>query len=151
MQVVIQKVKNAKVTVDNQITGSIQEGFVLLVGLEDGDTIADVSKAAEKIANMRIFEDEDGKINESLHQHGGEVLSISQFTLAANVRKGNRPSFTQAMHPDEARTLFSVFNEQLEKQSLKVETGVFQAHMNVELDNDGPVTIILRVRDGKVL
>lgn len=151
MKIVIQKVKEAKVLVDNLIKAEIKQGFVLFVGIEKEDTVIDTKKAADKISKIRLFEDEDGKTNLSLNDVGGEILSISQFTLAADVRKGNRPSFINAMDPETANELFNSFNQHLEEHSLNVYTGVFQAHMNVILDNDGPMTIVMEVKDGKVL
>lgn len=151
MKVVIQKVKNASVDVEGKEYASIREGFVLLVGFEEGDSFEDVEKAADKISKMRLFEDEDGKMNHSLSDVNGEILSISQFTLAADVRKGNRPSFTDAMDAKIADEYFNQFNRLLEEKGLAVQTGVFQTHMNVHLNNDGPVTILLKVKDGKVI
>ncbi|CAM3696151.1 D-aminoacyl-tRNA deacylase [Erysipelothrix urinaevulpis] len=151
MKIVIQKVKNASVDVEGILYNKINEGFVLLVGIEEGDTVEDLKRASTKIANMRIFEDNDGKMNHSILDVGGKILSISQFTLAADVRKGNRPSFTQAMNAEQANDLFETFNDLLRTEGLIVKTGKFQTHMNVKLDNDGPVTIILEVRDGKVI
>lgn len=151
MKIVIQKVKNAKVVVEEKIEGQIEKGFVLLVGIESDDTEADVKRAAQKISTLRLFEDEDDKINLSIQDVKGEILSVSQFTLAGDVRKGNRPSFTNAKKPDEANFLYEKFNSYLEGAGIHVETGVFQTHMNVILDNDGPITMILNVKDGKVL
>lgn len=150
MKIVIQKVKSANVVVDNQIEGKIEQGYLLLVGIEETDTIEDINRAADKIFNIRLFEDVDDKINLSISDVGGAVLSISQFTLAADIRKGNRPSFSKAMRQEEANRLYELFNERLRNHGLTVETGVFQTHMNVNLDNDGPVTIIMEVKDGKV-
>lgn len=151
MKVLIQKVKNASVDVENVLYNSINEGFVLFVGIEDGDTEDDLLKASDKISKLRIFEDEDGKMNHSIQDVGGEILSISQFTLAANCQKGNRPSFTSAMGADKANRYFEKFNSLLEAKNLTVKAGKFQTHMNVKLDNDGPVTIFMELRDGKVL
>lgn len=151
MKIVIQKVKEAKVVVDEKIVGQIQKGYVLLVGLEENDTENDILKAADKITTLRLFEDENDKINLSIQDVKGAILSISQFTLAGDVRKGNRPSFIQALKPTEANALYEVFNKRLKENGLVVEKGVFQTHMNVVLDNDGPVTLILEVKDGKVI
>lgn len=151
MKIVIQKVKQASVSVSGEIVGSIAAGYLLLVGIEKGDTLKDMDKAADKIAGMRLFADDQGKINRDLHQAGGSILSVSQFTLAADVRKGNRPSFSDAMNPQEAHEMFQYFNRTLRSKDIAVETGVFQEHMNVVLDNDGPLTIILAIKDGKVL
>lgn len=151
MKVVIQKVKDAKVIVDEEIVGQVSHGYMLLVGIEDGDTAADIKKASDKIAAIRLFDDENGKINRSIQDVGGAILSISQFTLAADCRKGNRPSFINAMEPVMANTLFESFNTGLRHHGIHVETGIFQTHMNVILDNDGPITIVLNIKDGKVI
>ncbi len=151
MRIIIQKVKESSVKVDDEIVGQIKKGFLLLVGIETGDEEADIQKAADKIASMRIFEDDNGKMNLSIFDVGGEILSVSQFTLAANVQKGNRPSFIGAMRPEQANEYFMLLNQKLRDQGLKVETGKFQEHMEVSLINDGPVTIILDIKDGKVL
>lgn len=151
MKIVIQKVTEAKVISNQKTLGSIKEGLLLLVGLEDNDNEINVLKAADKIANLRIFMDENDKMNKSILDIGGKILSISQFTLAADIRKGNRPSFTKAMAPLEAKELYEQFNQALINHGLSVETGDFQTHMNVVLNNDGPVTIIMEVKDGKVI
>ena len=151
MKVVIQKVKEAKVVVEDKIVGSIDHGFVLLVGIETTDTLQDIEKAADKISKIRLFDDEDGKINLSIQDVKGSILSISQFTLAADIRKGNRPSFIGAMAQYKAQEYYELFNEALRKEGIDVQTGVFQTQMNVILDNDGPVSIVMEVKDGKVL
>ena len=151
MRLIIQKVKEAQVLVGDACVGSIQKGFMILVGIEANDTAVDIKKAADKVATLRIFSDEDGKMNRSILDEKGSILSVSQFTLAADVRKGNRPSFVGAMEPVHAKLLFELFNKSLQDSGILVETGVFQAHMNVVLNNDGPVTIILEVKDGKVV
>ncbi|AZK43714.1 MULTISPECIES: D-aminoacyl-tRNA deacylase [Erysipelothrix] len=151
MKIVIQKVKEAKVVVDQAIVGEIKQGYMLLVGMETGDSDADIKKAVDKIASIRLFDDAEGKINLSIQDVGGAILSISQFTLAADCRKGNRPSFSNAMEPTQANTMFEAFNTGLRNHGLKVETGIFQTHMNVILDNDGPITIMLNIKDGKVI
>ncbi|NMA02420.1 MAG: D-tyrosyl-tRNA(Tyr) deacylase [Clostridia bacterium] len=143
MRAVIQRVKKAKVTVDNNIVGSINQGFVVLLGVTHEDTLEDIKYLAEKIINLRIFEDEQGKLNLSLVDIQGEILSVSQFTLYADCRKGRRPSFTNAAPPEMANNLYLEFNNYLRELGIKVATGVFQAHMDVELVNNGPVTIIL--------
>ena len=143
MRAVIQRVKGAKVTVDNKVVGSINQGFVVLLGVTHEDSIEDIKYLAEKIVNLRIFEDEQGKLNLSLVDIQGEILSVSQFTLYADCRKGRRPSFTNAAPPEVANNLYLEFNDYLRELGIKVATGVFQAHMDVELVNDGPVTIIL--------
>ena len=131
-----------KVTVDSEITGQIEKGFVLLVGFTHDDTEADVEYLAKKIPQLRVFEDEQGKMNVSLLDVGGKILSISQFTLYGDTKKGRRPNFMAAAKPDQANRLYEYFNEVLREQGLTVETGVFGAMMDVELVNDGPVLIL---------
>lgn len=143
MRIVLQRVSQASVTINDEVTGQINRGFVILVGVEDADTMEDVDYLTRKIAGMRIFEDEAGKMNHSLDQVGGEILSISQFTLHASTRKGNRPSFTRAGGPDHAEQLYDALNDRLRKEGLTVATGEFGADMAVDLTNDGPVTIII--------
>ncbi|PYF08840.1 D-aminoacyl-tRNA deacylase [Ureibacillus chungkukjangi] len=144
MRVVIQRSKQASVTVDGQVTGAIDSGYVLLVGLTHEDTLEDVRYVAKKVAELRLWEDEEGKMNRSIVEHGGEILSVSQFTLYADTRKGRRPSFIEAARPEKALPLWEAFNEELKSTyGLKVETGVFGAMMDVSLVNDGPVTIIV--------
>ena len=138
MRTVIQRVKHASVTIDGVVNGKIDQGFLLLVGIKDGDTEAVVEKMADKIAKMRIFDDENGKI-----------LSISQFTLFANCKKGNRPSFDGAGKPEHAKAMYLYFNEVLRRYGLQVEEGIFAADMKVELLNDGPITICLDSEDLK--
>ncbi|MBP2057044.1 D-tyrosyl-tRNA(Tyr) deacylase [Lactobacillus colini] len=145
MRVVIQRVNHAQVVIDNQVVGKINKGFLLLVGLKDGDELGVVKKAADKIAKMRIFEDENGKTNLSLKEVNGEILSVSQFTLLANTKKGNRPSFVEAMRPPKSKQLWEEFNHELEFKGFKVETGEFGADMQVSLENDGPFTIVLDI------
>ncbi len=151
MKIVIQKVKSAQVVVAEEIVGKINHGYVLLVGIEKDDTEQDILRAAQKISTLRLFEDDEDKINLSIQDVKGEILSISQFTLAGDIRKGNRPSFTNAKAPDAANALYETFNKHLRDIGINVETGVFQTHMNVNLDNDGPITMVLEVKDGKVL
>lgn len=143
MKVVIQRVSFASVKVDGNIIGAIDKGFLLLVGITHSDDEKIVEKVANKIINMRIFEDENQKMNKSLLDVDGAILSISQFTLYADCKKGNRPGFTNAAKPDAANALYEYFNELLSKQITKVESGEFGADMKVELLNDGPVTIVL--------
>ena len=121
MRVVIQRVNHAKVDIDNQTVGKIGRGFLLLVGLKDGDELATVKKAADKISKMRIFEDEEGKTNLSLKDVNGEILSVSQFTLLANIKKGNRPSFVEAMRPPKSKQLWEDFNQELEDHGFHVD------------------------------
>ncbi len=144
MKCVIQRVLNASVAVDGRAVGSIDKGFLLLLGVADGDTEAEAEKLARKIIGMRIFEDKNGKMNLSIGDVDGEILAVSQFTLLADCKKGNRPSFTGAMRPDEANRLYELFMQMLSDGGVKkVEHGVFGADMKVSLINDGPVTIIL--------
>lgn len=150
MRVVLQRTNHSSVSVDDQIVGQIDKGFVLLVGITHDDTIKDADILVKKIINLRVFEDEEGKMNHSLIDVNGAVLSISQFTLYGNVKKGNRPSFTNAAKPDQAQKLYDYFNHQLCEQGITVETGIFGAMMDVQIQNDGPVTIILQSEDGKI-
>lgn len=143
MRVVLQRSKAAKVVVADQIIGQIDSGLVLLVGVTHGDTIDDVAYLAEKIVNLRIFEDENEKMNHSLLDVGGSILSVSQFTLYGDCRKGRRPNFMDAARPEEANELYEAFNEELRKKGVPTETGQFGAMMDVQLTNDGPVTLIL--------
>lgn len=143
MRVVIQRVSKASVLADGKENGAIGQGFLLLVGVEEEDTSEDVKYLTRKIANMRIFEDDQEKMNLSLDQVGGEILSISQFTLHADTKKGNRPSFVQAANPEKANALYEELNEALRNEGINVATGVFGADMEVSLVNDGPVTILI--------
>lgn len=144
MRVVVQRAKHARVIVEGQVTGQIEKGLMLLVGITHEDTISDLEYCAKKIANMRIFEDEEGKMNLSIKDVGGDILSVSQFTLYGETRKGNRPSFIQAARPEVAKPLYDQFNDLLRAEyRLKVETGIFGAMMDVEFTNDGPVTLIV--------
>jgi D-aminoacyl-tRNA deacylase len=143
MRVVVQRSKEAKVTVDGEMTGSITKGFVLLVGVTHEDQETDAAFLAEKVANLRVFEDDGGKMNLSLLDVGGEILSVSQFTLYGDCRKGRRPNFMDAAKPDHALSIYEAFNRCLIEKGLKVETGVFGAMMDVQLTNDGPVTLII--------
>ena len=142
MRVIVQRSKNSKVTIDNKVNGSIDHGFVLLVGFTDGDNEEIIDKMINKVINLRVFEDEIEKMNLSILDTKGSILSISQFTLYADAKKGNRPSFINAMNPNKATKLYDLFNEKLSK-FLHVETGIFGADMKVEIYNDGPVTIYL--------
>jgi D-tyrosyl-tRNA(Tyr) deacylase len=143
LKAVIQRVGEAEVTVDGETVGRIGRGMVVLLGVEKGDGERDAQWLAEKITNLRIFEDRDGKMNLSLLETGGEILAVSQFTLAGNCAKGRRPSFDSAAPPEEAKPLYEYFVERLRGLGTKVETGIFQAMMQVSLVNDGPVTFIL--------
>ena len=139
---ILQKVKKASVSVNNEIVGSIDKGFCLLVGVHKGSTIDDAKYLAKKIAQARLFEDENDKINLSLKDVGGSILSVSQFTLYADTKKGNRPSFTSAAGAEKANELYEKFNEYLKEEGVTVETGIFQTMMEVNIVNDGPVTIV---------
>ena len=143
MKIVLQRSKAASVTVDGQVTGAIDHGLVLLVGISEEDTEESCNWLAEKIAHLRIFEDEDGKMNDSILDKQGAILSISQFTLYGDCSKGRRPNFMKAAKPDQAEQLYNYFNQQLKAKGLHVETGIFGAMMDVQLINDGPVTLIL--------
>jgi D-tyrosyl-tRNA(Tyr) deacylase len=143
MKVVIQRSKYAKVVVEDQIVGEIDSGLVVLVGIAEGDGEDDVRYMADKVMNLRIFDDEQGKMNYSLRDVGKNLLSISQFTLYGDVRKGRRPNFLLAASPQEAIPLYNLFNECMQKSGIHVETGVFGAMMEVHLVNDGPVTLII--------
>ena len=143
MRIVIQRVNRASVKIAGNTVGQISKGLLLLVGLKEGDEADIVKKAAAKIAKMRIFEDENGKTNLAIKDVGGQILSVSQFTLLADTKKGNRPSFIKAMRPPKSKKLWEQFNKELEKLGLTVETGEFGADMQVDLQNDGPFTIVL--------
>ena len=147
MRLVIQRVSNANCKVDGNITGEIENGYMILVGFGLNDSNIVVEKMAEKVSKLRIFEDENGKINKSIFDVNGKILSISQFTLYADCKKGNRPSFTDALGGDRAIELYKYFNECLRKLNLSVEEGIFGADMKISLLNDGPVTIILDSED----
>lgn len=150
MRVVVQRVKEASVSNDS-IENKINKGYCLLVGVGKSSTEADIATLAKKILNARLFEDEDGKLNLNLQQIDGEILSISQFTLYADVRKGNRPGFTQSMLPERANELYEKLNETLRSYGINVLTGEFGTDMLVNIANDGPVTIIYESQDGKII
>jgi D-tyrosyl-tRNA(Tyr) deacylase len=143
MRLVLQRVSNARVEVGGEVTGSIEKGLLVLVGVERSDSRADVDYLVDKVAGLRVFSDNAGKMNLSLRDIGGSLLVVSQFTLYADCRKGRRPSFDLAAGPELASELYEYFVESARKTGLAVETGVFQADMNVHLVNQGPVTIIL--------
>lgn len=142
MKIVLQKVKKASVSVDGKVVGAIDKGYCLLVGVHKESTEADAKYLAKKIAEARLFEDENEKLNLGLKDVGGSILSISQFTLYADTKKGKRPSFTNAAGAEAANELYNKFNEYLKEEGIKVETGIFQTMMEVNIVNDGPVTII---------
>jgi len=143
MRAVVQRVGRAKVTVSDWTSGEIGLGLLVLLGVAHQDTEADATYLAEKVAGLRIFEDDDGKMNRSVQEVGGSVLAVSQFTLYGDVRRGKRPSFDAAASPDHARRLYEFFVQQIQAAGLRCETGRFQEMMQVELVNDGPVTILL--------
>lgn len=143
MRAVVQRVSRAKVTVGDEVTGEIGEGMLVLLGVSSSDSERDADYLVDKILNLRIFEDAEGKMNLSILETGGGLLAVSQFTLYGDTRRGRRPSFITAARPDEANRLYEYFVEQCRKHIANVEAGRFQAMMDVELVNDGPVTIIL--------
>jgi D-tyrosyl-tRNA(Tyr) deacylase len=143
MRAVVQRVSRARVTVDARSTGQIERGLMVLLGVGSGDGESDAEYLAEKITTLRIFEDAAGKMNRNVSEAGGAVLAVSQFTLYGDARRGKRPSFDQAARPEQARTLYEHFVASVRGRGLRCETGQFQAEMQVELVNDGPVTILL--------
>ncbi len=144
MRAVIQRVNKSSVSVDGEIKGSVGKGYNILLGVMQGDTDAEADLLAAKVSKLRVFEDENGKMNKSITDINGEILVVSQFTLCADIRKGNRPSFTDSAAPDEANRLYEYFCKKLLENGIsKVETGVFAADMRVEIENDGPVTIVM--------
>ena len=142
MKIVLQRVSSASVKVDSNIVGRIEHGLVLLIGFSSTDTAENILPTIEKIVKLRIFSDEEGKMNKSILDVGGSMLLISQFTLYADTKKGNRPSFIEAARPEQAIPLYEFFITEMRKRVAKVETGIFGADMKVELVNDGPVTIV---------
>ena len=146
MRLVVQRVTRASVTVDGEVTGKIGKGYMVLVGAEVGDTEADARLCADKLAGLRVFVDDEDKMNRSVLDVGGEILLVSQFTLLGDARHGRRPSFIAAARPEEAEPLLVKMQRMLEEKGLHVETGRFRAHMDVELVNDGPVTILIDSR-----
>lgn len=152
MKAIIQRVTNASVTVEGAITGKIDKGYLILLGVAQGDTEADSEKLADKISKLRIFADENGKTNLSVNDVGGDILAVSQFTLLADCSHGNRPSFIYAGKPDEANRLYEDFCARCaQKITGKVEKGVFGAEMQVQLTNEGPFTIYLESQNGELL
>lgn len=148
MRAVIQRVNRSSVIVDSKVVGEIGKGLNVLLGVEDGDSEKDVAYMVEKIVNLRIFEDDQEKMNLSLLDVKGEMLCISQFTLMGDCRKGRRPSFSSAARPDEANALYEKFVQAVGDAGIKVETGTFQAHMIVDIENDGPVTMLVDSKRG---
>jgi len=148
MRAILQRVTQASCTVDGKITGEIKTGFLVLLGVEDADTTEDLQWLAQKIASMRVFGDENGLMNKSLADVGGDILLISQFTLFASTKKGNRPGFTRAARPDKAIPMYEQMIKELEQLTgKKVATGIFGADMKISLLNDGPVTIIIDTKN----
>lgn len=143
MKAVLQRVSSASVTVDGKVIGAIGKGLLILCGVETGDTDADSTYLAQKAVDLRIFSDADGKMNLALAESGGQALVVSQFTLIADWKRGRRPGFSRAAHPEEGKRLYEHFCECIRKQGIHVETGQFGAHMDVALVNDGPVTLLL--------
>ena len=146
MRAIVQRVSRASVTVENEVTGAIERGFLVLLGVSKDDTQDDVIYLAGKIAGLRVFEDDAGKMNRALDDVGGKMLVVSQFTLLGDCRKGRRPSFIKAAAPEKADELYRSFVAEVRGQGIHVETGRFQEHMDVELVNDGPVTLLLDSR-----
>ncbi len=146
MFAVVQRVTEASVTVGNQVTGSIGNGLLVLLGVEIGDTESHAAYLSNKIVELRIFQDENAKMNRSLTETGGAMLVVSQFTLLADCRKGRRPSFNAAAPPDEGNRLYELFVDYVRKTGVRVETGIFGAMMQVSLVNDGPVTVMVESR-----
>ena len=146
MRAVVQRVTEARVEVDNKIVGEIGAGFLVLLGIARDDTSTDADYLAEKTINLRVFTDDEGKMNRSLLETGGAILVVSQFTLYGDVRRGRRPSYSDAAEPEKANELYDYFAERVRLLGVKVETGVFQATMKVSLTNDGPVTLLLDSR-----
>ena len=144
MKILVQKVLSASVTVENKVVSQIGGGYLLFVGVEKGDNASQADYLAKKIANFRIFTDDNDKMNLSIQDVGGEILAVSQFTLAADLSRGNRPGFDTAAAPQEAEPLYEYFVQKLRENGLKVQTGIFQADMKVALVNDGPCTFILQ-------
>ena len=149
MKAVYQRVSSARVVVDGKTVGEIEKGALVLLGVEQGDTAADAAFVAKKCVGLRVFEDRDGKMNLSLADVGGAMLLVSQFTLCGDTRKGRRPSFGRAAPPSEAEPLYQEVKAHVEALGIPVETGVFQAHMEVHLINDGPVTLLIDSRAGR--
>jgi D-tyrosyl-tRNA(Tyr) deacylase len=147
VKTVIQRVTSASVAVENQTIGAIGPGLLILLGIHEEDTEAEVDYLVRKITKLRIFEDEQGKMNLDLAAIAGEILSVSQFTLYADTKKGNRPSYAKAARPEVATDLYALFNQKLREANITVATGEFGAHMQIALVNDGPVTIVIDTRE----
>ena len=149
MKVVVQRSNEASVKVKDTIVGKIEKGLVVLVGFTYGDTIKEIKYLANKIVNLRIFDDENGIMNKSIKDVGGSILSVSQFTLYADINKGNRPSYVNALKENEARILYDIFNEEIKSLGINVETGIFREDMIVSITNIGPTTIIIEKKGDK--
>ena len=147
MRIVVQKVKKAEVEIDEKTYSSIGHGIAAFVGISRTDTITDIKYSLEKLINLRIFEDTEGKLNLSLLDVKGELLIVSNFTVYGDTRKGRRPSYIESASPEEAEKLYNLFLEELSKYNIPYETGKFREHMNVVLENDGPVTLIINSKD----
>ncbi|MFD2618199.1 D-aminoacyl-tRNA deacylase [Terrilactibacillus laevilacticus] len=147
MRVVVQRVTEAKVTVNQETVGQIQEGLLLLVGIKQDDTLDDIKYVADKIAGLRIFEDQDERMNHSVMDIKGSILSVSQFTLYGDTRKGRRPNFMEAAKPNVAEPLYDAFNDYLRGKKIPVETGIFGAMMDVSFTNSGPITLIVESKE----
>jgi D-tyrosyl-tRNA(Tyr) deacylase len=145
VRALVQRVSQARVIVDEEVVGAVGAGYVVLLGVHTRDTAAEATSLAEKVAHLRVFADDEGKMNRSVIDVGGSVLSVSQFTLYGNIEKGRRPSFIEAAPPEQANALYEMFNARLRELGVPVETGRFRAHMTVEIHNDGPVTLMLEV------
>ena len=150
MKLVVQRVERAKVSVDGIVHGEIKKGFLVLLGVGHGDLAENADFLVKKLCNLRVFEDENEKMNLSIKDIGGELLIISQFTLYADTKKGNRPSFVNAAPPEQAEKLYKYFMEECRKENINVEHGVFGAHMKLDFVNDGPVTIILKKENTEI-
>jgi len=145
MRILVQRSKESSVSINDKIVGKINKGYVIFVGFKHTDKIEDIDYLINKLLNLRIFEDENGNMNKNIKEVSGEVLSISQFTLYSDTKKGNRPSFIEVMEFDKAKKLYTIFNEKL-KEHIHVETGIFGENMIININNDGPVTIMLESR-----
>lgn len=143
MRAVVQRVKSSKVTVEGEVVGQIGEGLNVLLGICKEDSVEDLKYIVDKVINLRIFQDDNDKMNLSILDRGGEILAISQFTLYGDCRKGRRPNFMDALGGDKAKVLYDKFIEMLKETGINIQTGIFGAHMDVEIQNDGPVTILL--------
>lgn len=150
MLALLQRVSSASVTVENKLVGQIGSGLVILLGIKNGDSDEDVRYVADKCVNLRIFQDKDGKLNRSLIEEQGEILVVSQFTLYGDTRKGRRPSYTDSAPPEIAEPLYEHFVEYLQEQGFGVATGIFGAYMQVEIHNDGPVTVFVKSKGEKL-